>query len=61
MSLLERIRAEKHRYDAQLARDSPGDPTTAPPPRDLREALEGSELSWIAEVKRRSPSRGEIR
>ncbi len=61
MSLLERVRADKLRHDAQLALEGVGDPAQAPPPRDLLAALNGPDLAWIAEVKRRSPSRGEIR
>lgn len=33
----------------------------APPPRPFRDALEGPDVSVIAEVKRRSPGAGEIR
>ena len=60
-SLLERVRRDKERYDAALTAHGVPDPTLAPPPRDLSAALAGPELAWIAEVKRRSPTRGEIR
>ncbi|HRZ18404.1 MAG TPA: hypothetical protein P5141_12635, partial [Candidatus Hydrogenedentes bacterium] len=33
---------------------------SAPPPRDFREALRRDGISLIAEIKRRSPSRGDI-
>ena len=33
---------------------------SAPPPRDFREALRPDGISLIAEIKRRSPSRGDI-
>ncbi len=60
-SLLQRVRRDKERYDAALSVRGVPDPTLAPPPRDLYAALAGPELAWIAEVKRRSPTRGEIR
>jgi indole-3-glycerol phosphate synthase len=61
MSLLEQIGAEKRLQDAQLAATSLGDPTSVSPARCLHTALAGPELSWIAEIKRRSPTRGDIR
>ncbi len=60
-SLLLRIREEKLQHDARLRADGVPDPTGAPAPRDFRAALAAPGLGWIAEVKRRSPSRGEIR
>lgn len=67
MDILERIVQAKR---AQIARDKAESPvrrmielaTTALPPRDLPQALRGSEgMSIIAEIKRASPSKGEIK
>ena len=50
-----RVAADRRSFEAELetARNSP-------PPRDFSGALGGDEISLIAEVKRRSPSRGEF-
>ena len=61
MSLLERVRRDKEAYHAALEARGVEDLDLAPPPRDLQAALSGPGLAWIAEIKRRSPSRGEIR
>jgi indole-3-glycerol phosphate synthase len=67
MDILERIVQAKR---AQIARDKAESPvrrmielaTTALPPRDLPQALRGGEtMSIIAEIKRASPSKGEIK
>ena len=60
MSFLERIRPEK---DAEVAalRAAPEDPARGGPTRGFREALMKPGMSAIAELKRRSPSRGDIR
>jgi indole-3-glycerol phosphate synthase len=67
MDILERIVQAKR---VQIARDKAESPvrrmielaTTALPPRDLPQALRGGEtMSIIAEIKRASPSKGEIK
>ncbi|MCB9762998.1 MAG: indole-3-glycerol phosphate synthase TrpC [Alphaproteobacteria bacterium] len=60
MSFLERIRPAKEAEVADL-RAAPPDPSAAPPARSLHAALKAPGLQAIAEVKRRSPSRGLIR
>ena len=60
MSFLERIRPEKDAEVAALTA-APEDPARGSAPRGFREALLRPGVSAIAELKRRSPSRGDIR
>jgi indole-3-glycerol phosphate synthase len=60
MSFLERIRPEKD-AEVDALRGNPPDPSRGGPRRDFRAALLAPGMSAIAELKRRSPSRGDIR
>lgn len=63
MSVLDRILATKADEVAALrarAADVAAALRDAPPPRDFRAALCGDHLAVIAEIKRRSPSKGDL-
>lgn len=63
--ILDKIAAAKRQEVEQAKRRTPAEHLaetgTALPPRDFRAALLGGRTAIIAEVKRRSPSRGELR
>ena len=59
MSFLQRVRLEKEEEVAALLAQPP-DLHSLQTPRSLSSALSGPTLSAIAEIKRRSPSRGAI-
>ncbi|HJN76419.1 MAG TPA: indole-3-glycerol phosphate synthase TrpC [Myxococcota bacterium] len=61
MSFLDRIRPAKRR-EVRLLQEAPPATDWAPDVRSLHEVLKGRrKLSFIAEIKRRSPSRGDLR
>src|SRR5438874_13407363 len=59
MSFLEKIVSSRRVAVEQLKRDVP-DPRIGPPVRDFRGALAAPGISLIAEIKRRSPSKGDL-
>jgi indole-3-glycerol phosphate synthase len=63
MSFLERIVTARRRAVEELKRDAPissGAPANAPTPRAFRAALLADGMSIIGEIKRRSPSKGDL-
>ncbi|HEX6353517.1 indole-3-glycerol phosphate synthase TrpC [Actinophytocola sp.] len=60
-SIIEGVRADLAVREAALPFDVVKERATkAPPPRDAISALRGVDISVIAEIKRRSPSKGEL-
>jgi len=58
-TFLEKIVASRRDAVEKLKRDAP-DASTGPEPRDFRGALAAPGMSLIAEIKRRSPSKGDL-
>lgn len=60
-SFLERIVTARRRAIDAMTTEGVVVPATAPAPRDFRAALAADGMSVIAEIKRRSPSKGDLR
>jgi indole-3-glycerol phosphate synthase len=61
MSFLDRIVTSRRAAVERMKRDGVDVPATAPAPRDFRAALARDGMSVISEIKRRSPSKGDLK